>query len=132
MFVISWRNPDARHADWGFDAYVQAVIEALDAVDRICGTDRAALFGVLLRGHHRHASPPPTSPAPGEQDRLAALGLGVTVLDYTDAGLPGALVDRGWPPPRRRCRGAAATSTGGRWPRCSPGCARATWSGTTG
>ena len=26
VFVISWRNPDARHADWGFDTYVQAVL----------------------------------------------------------------------------------------------------------
>ena len=31
VFVISWRNPDARHADWGFDTYVQAISEALDA-----------------------------------------------------------------------------------------------------
>ena len=29
-------------------------------------------------------------------------------------------------------RRAGATSTAGRWPRCSPGCGRATWSGTTG
>ena len=48
MFVISWRNPDARHADWGFDTYVRAISEALDAANRICGIDRAALFGVLL------------------------------------------------------------------------------------
>ena len=32
VFVISWRNPDARHAEWGLDTYVQAVLDALDAV----------------------------------------------------------------------------------------------------
>ena len=26
VFVMSWRNPDARHAHWGLDAYVQAVL----------------------------------------------------------------------------------------------------------
>jgi polyhydroxyalkanoate synthase len=92
VFVISWRNPDARHADCGFDAYVQAVIEALDAVDRICGTDRAALFGFCSGGIIATLAAAVLAGA-GEQSRLAALGLGVTVLDYTDAGLPGALVD---------------------------------------
>ena len=32
--------------------------------------------------------------ATGKSDRLAAFALGVTVLDYTDAGVAGALVDR--------------------------------------
>ena len=26
MFVISWRNPDGRHADWDFDTYVTAIL----------------------------------------------------------------------------------------------------------
>jgi polyhydroxyalkanoate synthase len=34
VFVMSWRNPDARHSDWNFDTYVQAILDALDAVDR--------------------------------------------------------------------------------------------------
>ena len=29
-FTISWRNPDERHAEWGLDDYVSAVLEALD------------------------------------------------------------------------------------------------------
>jgi len=43
VFVISWRNPDARHSEWGFDTYVGAVLDTLDAVQRIAGADRAAL-----------------------------------------------------------------------------------------
>ena len=31
VYCISWRNPDARHADWGLDTYGQAIIEAMDA-----------------------------------------------------------------------------------------------------
>ena len=29
--MISWRNPDARHADWGVDTYGQAILDAMDA-----------------------------------------------------------------------------------------------------
>ena len=32
VYVISWRNPDARHADWGLDTYVQAVLDTLDVL----------------------------------------------------------------------------------------------------
>jgi polyhydroxyalkanoate synthase len=92
VFIISWRNPDGRQADLGLDAYAQAVIEALDAVDRICGTDHTALFGFCSGGII--ASLTAAVLAGRGQDRLAGLGLGVTVLDYTDAGVPGALADR--------------------------------------
>ncbi|HKB29669.1 MAG TPA: hypothetical protein VKD26_02415, partial [Streptosporangiaceae bacterium] len=50
VFVISWRNPDARHADWGLGTYTDAVLGALDAVERVCGTDRTALAGVCSGG----------------------------------------------------------------------------------
>ena len=30
VFVISWRNPDARHSAWGLDTYVMAVLDALE------------------------------------------------------------------------------------------------------
>jgi len=93
VFVISWRNPDARHADWGFDTYVQAISESLDAANRICGTDRAALFGFCSGGILSTLTAAVLT-ATGKGDRLAAFGLGVTVLDYTAAGVPGALVDR--------------------------------------
>ena len=51
--MISWRNPDARHADWGLDTYVQAVLDALDAVERITGADQHRARRRLLRRHHR-------------------------------------------------------------------------------
>jgi polyhydroxyalkanoate synthase len=93
VFVVSWRNPDARHADWGFDTYVQAILDALDATERICGTDQTALFG-FCSGGVLSALTAAVLAATGQSDRLAAFALGVTVLDYTDAGVPGALVDR--------------------------------------
>src|SRR5690348_8414936 len=38
VFMMSWRNPDERHADWGLDAYGQAVLDAMDAVERATGS----------------------------------------------------------------------------------------------
>ena len=40
VFMISWRNPDARHATWDFNTYGQAVLDAMDAAARITGASR--------------------------------------------------------------------------------------------
>ena len=93
VFVISWRNPDARHAAWGLDAYVGQVVEALEAVQRVCGTDRAALMGVCAGGIIASLAAAHLA-ATGQQDRLAAFVLLVTVLDTARAGTVGALVDQ--------------------------------------
>ena len=93
VFVISWRNLDARYADRGMDDYVQAVLDALDAMQRICGSDRSAIFGFCSGGIIASLAAAHLA-GTGQLDRLAALGLGVTVLDFADAGVPGALVDR--------------------------------------
>ena len=93
VFVLSWRNPDARHAGWGLDAYVRAVLDALDAVERICTTTRTVLTGACSGGvltslvaAHLAGS--------GQLERLAGIGLAVTVLDHRRAGRPAALADR--------------------------------------
>lgn len=38
VFAVSWRNPTAEHRDWGMDAYVVALQEALAAVRDITGS----------------------------------------------------------------------------------------------
>ena len=93
VFVISWRNPDARHADWGLDAYVQAVLDALRAVQRVCASERTALVGFCSGGIIASITAAYLA-GTGQQSRLAALGLGVTVLDNARAGVASALVDR--------------------------------------
>src|ERR1700722_1597706 len=40
VFMISWRNPDARHAKWDIDTYGQAILDAMDATSRITGSER--------------------------------------------------------------------------------------------
>ena len=53
VFVISWRNPDARHADWGLDAYVHAVLDVLAAVERDQRHRPHCAARRLRRRHHR-------------------------------------------------------------------------------
>src|ERR1700733_2980156 len=103
VFMISWRNPDARHAAWDFNTYGQAVLDAMDAAARITGSEQTALMGAcsggiisaMVAAHLAHT---------GQQDRLAALTLMVTVLDEAQAGLAGAVIDE------RTVRVAAAAS----------------------
>jgi polyhydroxyalkanoate synthase subunit PhaC len=92
VFMMSWRNPDARHAKWDFNTYGQAVLDAMDAVARITGSEQTALTGVcsggiiaaMVAAHLAHT---------GQQDRIAALTLLVTVLDQSRAGLGSAVID---------------------------------------
>jgi polyhydroxyalkanoate synthase subunit PhaC len=93
VFLISWRNPDARHADWDLGTYVQAVLDALDAVKRISGADRTALTGICSGGIIASITAAYLADT-GRLGRLAALGLAVTVLDNARAGTPAALADR--------------------------------------
>jgi polyhydroxyalkanoate synthase subunit PhaC len=93
VFVLSWRNPDARHAGWGLDTYVRAVLDALDAVERICATGRTVLTGVCSGGMLASLTAGYLADA-GRLDRLAGLAFAVTVLDHRRAGVPAALADR--------------------------------------
>jgi polyhydroxyalkanoate synthase len=93
VYCISWRNPDARHAEWGVDSYGQAILEAMDAAEKIARTEQVALLGIcaggmlssMVMGHLA---------ATGDLDRVAAFSLAVTVLDQEQAGLPSALLSR--------------------------------------
>ncbi|WP_220699282.1 PHA/PHB synthase family protein [Nocardioides cavernaquae] len=93
IFVISWRNPDARHADWDFDTYVRAILDALDAVEEITGSKQTVLGGICSGGILASITAAYLAGI-GRQDRLAALCLAVTVIDNANAGTVSALVDR--------------------------------------
>ncbi|WP_324274597.1 PHA/PHB synthase family protein [Blastococcus brunescens] len=92
VFMMSWRNPDERHADWGLDTYGQAIIDAMDAVERASGSEQVALQafcsgGIITTMVLAHLA------AIGRQDRVAGLSLAVTVLDWSRAGTVSALMD---------------------------------------
>ena len=94
VFVISWRNPDARHRDWGLNVYGQAILDAIAAVEDISASPRTSLFatcsgGILAAMTLAHLA------ETGGLDRISALTLAVTVLDQTKAGQAAAIVDEG-------------------------------------
>jgi polyhydroxyalkanoate synthase len=93
VFMISWRNPDARHAGWGLDTYVEEVLGALDAAQRVTGAGQAAIVGACAGGIIASVAAAHLA-ATGQRDRLAAFVLLVTVLDTAQAGTVGALADR--------------------------------------
>jgi poly[(R)-3-hydroxyalkanoate] polymerase subunit PhaC len=92
MFVISWRNPDSRHASWNLDTYVRGVLDALDAVKEITGSERTVLGGVCAGGILASIAAGYLAGI-GRQDRLSALCLAVTVIDNDNAGTIAALAD---------------------------------------
>jgi polyhydroxyalkanoate synthase subunit PhaC len=92
VFVISWRNPDARHRDWDLDTYGQAVVDALDAVRIISNTAKASICalcsgGIVSSMVAAHLN------GIGQLGSVASLCLGVTVLDQSRAGTAAAMID---------------------------------------
>src|SRR3954453_8853714 len=92
VFMMSWRNPDERHAAWDLDTYGQAIIDAMDAVQRATGEEKVALQafcsgGIITTMLLAHLA------ATGGLDRVAALSLAVTVLDWQKAGTVSALME---------------------------------------
>jgi polyhydroxyalkanoate synthase len=92
VFMMSWRNPDERHADWGMDTYGQAILDAMDAVERVTGEEKVALQafcsgGIITSMLLSHLA------ATGGLDRVTAFSLAVTVLDWSRAGTVSALMD---------------------------------------
>ncbi|MFJ4609066.1 class II poly(R)-hydroxyalkanoic acid synthase [Pseudomonas atacamensis] len=49
-FMISWRNPDVRHREWGLSSYVEAVEEAINICRAITGAREVNLMGACAGG----------------------------------------------------------------------------------
>src|SRR6266851_4770857 len=50
VFAISWRNPDARHRDWGMDVYGQAILDAITAIEDISASPRTNVLATCSGG----------------------------------------------------------------------------------
>ena len=50
VFTISWRNPDARHADWDFDQYAAAALRAIDVARDVTRSDDVNVLGLCAGG----------------------------------------------------------------------------------
>jgi polyhydroxyalkanoate synthase len=91
VYCISWRNPDARHADWDLDTYGQAILDAMQTSREISKSDKVAMLAVCSGGMIASMVLAHLA-AIGELDQVAAFSLAVTVLDQAQAGLPSALL----------------------------------------
>ena len=90
VFAISWRNPTAAQRSWGCDTYGGAILDALDAIQKVTGSQSTHVQascsgGILAAMTAAHLS------AMGEAQRIASLTLMVTVLDHGRAGLAAAV-----------------------------------------
>src|SRR5262249_10739556 len=50
VFATSWRNPTRAQAHWDLDTYAQALLEAMDAVREISGSDQLGTIGLCAGG----------------------------------------------------------------------------------
>jgi polyhydroxyalkanoate synthase len=92
-FHISWVNPDESHRDFDLDTYVAAIIEALDAVRAITGSEQAHTVGVCAGGQLLAIALAHLA-AIGRQDEVASFTLTVAVLDHAEPASPTGLMDR--------------------------------------
>lgn len=50
VFVVSWRNPTSKHREWNLDTYVDALVDALEVVVEVTGSDDVNLTGACAGG----------------------------------------------------------------------------------
>ncbi len=85
VFVVSWVNPDARHANKGWDAYLQdGVYAALEAVTAATGESDVAALGYCVGGTLLAAALAHMA-ARGDA-RVSSATLLTTQVDFTRAG----------------------------------------------
>lgn len=94
VFTVSWRNPNAEHADWGIDHYISELKEAIGAIQSICGEKTinvtapcsGGITAAILAGHYEALG----------QDVICSMTLPVTVLEQEklDSDLSALVTER--------------------------------------
>jgi polyhydroxyalkanoate synthase len=111
VFLVSWRNVKADCGHLGWDDYLEkGVLAALAATRQICGVDQVNALGFCVGGTML-SSALAVAKARGE-DPVASLTLLTTLLDFSDAGEIGSLVDEGLVVAREATIGKGGLMTG--------------------
>lgn len=85
VFIISWKNPEKDDKNVSFEDYVDyGVMEALDAVERICGKRGIHGVGYCIGG--TLLSIAAAGMARDDDDRLKSLSLFAAQTDFSEAG----------------------------------------------
>ena len=85
VFVISWVNPDERHAEKDFDSYMrEGILAALDAVEQATGEREVAAIGYCVGGTLLAATLSYMA-ATGDK-RITSATFFASLADFTEAG----------------------------------------------
>ncbi|THD46501.1 MAG: alpha/beta fold hydrolase, partial [Bradyrhizobium sp.] len=85
VFVVSWVNPDERHAGKGFESYLrEGVFAALDAIEKATGEHEVSAIGYCVGGTLLSIALGYLA-AEGDQ-RITSATLLATQIDFSDAG----------------------------------------------
>jgi polyhydroxyalkanoate synthase len=85
VFVISWVNPDERHADKGFEAYMrEGVFAALEAIELATGERECAAIGYCVGGTLLAITL--AYMAQTNDNRVSSATFFTTQVDFSDAG----------------------------------------------
>jgi polyhydroxyalkanoate synthase len=85
VFVISWVNPDERHADKDFDSYMcEGILAALDAVEQATGEREVTAIGYCVGGTLLAATLGYMA-ATGDE-RITSATFFASLADFTEAG----------------------------------------------
>ena len=85
VYGISWRNPTGAQRDWNFDTYVQATVDAIDAVREVSGSPDVNMMGGCLGGMTSALTQAHLA-ALGQEDRIHSSTMFVTLLDTASNG----------------------------------------------
>ena len=121
VFMVSWRNPDPRHREWGLSSYVQALEEALNACRSISGSRDLNLMGACaggltmaaLQGHLQ---------ARHQLRRVRSATYLVSLLDSKFDSPASLFADEQTIEAASGARTSAVCWTAARWRGSSPGC----------
>jgi polyhydroxyalkanoate synthase subunit PhaC len=92
VFMLSWRNPDARDRELGVDHYLRLGIRAaIDAVATICGGQKVHAVGYCLGG--TFLAMLAASMAGAGDDRIGSLTLLAAEVDFVEAGELSIFID---------------------------------------
>jgi polyhydroxyalkanoate synthase subunit PhaC len=92
VFVVSWVNPDARHAQKGFDDYMlEGPLAALEAVEKATGEREVNFIGYCLGGTLLGATL--AYLAQKKDTRVKSATFFVSLLDFSDPGELGVFID---------------------------------------
>lgn len=92
VFMISWRNPDRSHREWGLSSYVNALDEALTACRTITRSEQVNLVGACAGGL-TIAALQGYLQACGQLDQVASATYLVSLLDSQLDSTPMLFVD---------------------------------------